>query len=566
MTLVKNVFLFVGGWQTRRLRPSGAKLILAGLCIDIACFVLFVAVNTWIMLLAILHEGDQFVDANLTAQVVGYFDTLVSLFMLVFEIVAAIWLYRYGNLLWSVPSRDFAQPQRTAQGGLEPSSAPTQGPVKAFFAWLSDVNNRRNRAGVVLGGILVAVLCALPGVGRNVQRTLNSENDRKKFQQLMKSLKQPNNPEALESKKEKAPEWNIPKELSVEEIVARFEKSVALIETPMGHGTGFVAGPKLVVTNAHVIELNTSPNLKVHFPSASDLAKRPYNVERVLHFDRKRDLALLEVSTSLAALDVASDYQLPRGQTVTVIGNPGVGRGAFKLENAVSKGIVSTESQLPTGRFLQLNISVNPGNSGGPVFAPSGEVIGVISLRPLDQEGIAFAIPSADVRGAITKAKALSDDQKDLLTSQTNARAIFIRTAKAATIYYTGALVIQVQWELAFKQFKKVQQSDFDQGRKLFEEKLRLNRQDHLLHMSEISEAITKAGTDPRLSETIRQRLADLWKTSESLRSDYDAPLGTLDQYQARCDRNLIALEDLTSSLRVLLGVDEQDLHLKLPK
>ena len=76
---------------------------------------------------------------------------------------------------------------------------------------------------------------------------------------------------------------------------------------------------------------------------------------------------------------------------------------------------------MPSGKFLQLNISVNPGNSGGPVFSPYGEVIGVIQSRGTEQEAIAFAIPSADVVEALEKIKDMTAESKEQLTSQTNA-------------------------------------------------------------------------------------------------------------------------------------------------
>ena len=126
------------------------------------------------------------------------------------------------------------------------------------------------------------------------------------------------------------------RELAPEDVVAQTEKSVALIETPVGSGTGFMVAPGILATNVHVVELATIERIKVYFPAAGAAGNTPAAVERIVHFDPKRDLALLSVNTQQRPLPVAKAFVLKRGQRVTVIGNPGIGRGAFKLENAVA--------------------------------------------------------------------------------------------------------------------------------------------------------------------------------------------------------------------------------------
>ena len=67
----------------------------------------------------------------------------------------------------------------------------------------------------------------------------------------------------------------------------------------------------------------------------------------------------------------ATTCRFLKGDDITVIGNPGVG-GRMVLENAVSRGVVSSMTS-PTGHSLmQLGISINPGNSAGPVFDSMG--------------------------------------------------------------------------------------------------------------------------------------------------------------------------------------------------
>ena len=354
------------------------------------------------------------------------------------------------------------------------------------------------------------------------------------------------------------------KNLRTEEIVARSEKAVALIDTPLGHGTGFLVGTNLLVTNAHVIELATVPHIKVFFPS-TETGKKAHLIERVLHFDKKRDLAILEVKTAIAPLPLASRDKISRGQSATVIGNPGLGRGLLKLENAVSNGIVSSETKLPHGTLLQLNISINPGNSGGPVFSSFGEVIGVIQSKAITEEAIAFAIPVADVSEARDKVEKTPSEQKDQLTSQFNARVVLVRAVKAAKLFNWGTEVMQRRWLEMNKQFGSAVQSDFDLPRKNYRDLLAKKNLAHFLELRDIEEAIAKVGTDSRLSETTRQRLADLWKTCQSFRLDFEAPLGTVGEYSARCNRNQVQMEELYGSLSVILGVEFYELDFAPP-
>ena len=199
--------------------------------------------------------------------------------------------------------------------------------------------------------------------------------------------------------------------LTTADIVSRHEPSVALIRGRKGSGTGFLAGPGILATNAHVIDGERFKDIEVRFPSADRPRQGPYTA-RLLHLDRERDLALLGVATDLPPVVVADAYRFRKGEDVTVIGNPGVG-GKMVLENAISRGIVSSMANINNQVFLQLGIAINPGNSGGPVFDPQGRVIGVVTLKTARQEGLAFAIPAEDLQSALAKltGRGPSDDR-----------------------------------------------------------------------------------------------------------------------------------------------------------
>ncbi len=85
-----------------------------------------------------------------------------------------------------------------------------------------------------------------------------------------------------------------------------------------------------------------------------------------------------------------------------MIGCPGIGDGQV-LQNAISRGVMSTKTQVDNKEFYQLGLAINPGNSGGLVFDSSGRVIGVATLKASKQEATGFSIPIEDFHGALDK-------------------------------------------------------------------------------------------------------------------------------------------------------------------
>lgn len=205
--------------------------------------------------------------------------------------------------------------------------------------------------------------------------------------------------------------------LTGEELIAKVEPSVANILTDSGSGSGFLIQPGILATNKHVINNAFESDIKVRFPSAEDDLKGPYDV-RVVYKHPNRDLALLEVETDLPSLVLKKNYSLRKGQDVIAIGNPG-GIDYKTLENAVSKGIMSTNVSLKSGNFFQLTIAINHGNSGGPVIDSDGEVLGVITLTEnnYDKDGLAYAIPVSEVESSLKEFEKLSGQEKDQVRS-----------------------------------------------------------------------------------------------------------------------------------------------------
>jgi serine protease Do len=116
---------------------------------------------------------------------------------------------------------------------------------------------------------------------------------------------------------------------------------------------------------------------------------------KVLGADAKTDVAVIRIdATGLPAVKIGDTSKLRVGEWVAAIGSP------FGLEHTVTAGIVSAKSRnLPDERlvpFIQTDVAVNPGNSGGPLFNMAGEVIGInsqIFSTSGGYMGLSFAIP-----------------------------------------------------------------------------------------------------------------------------------------------------------------------------
>ena len=116
---------------------------------------------------------------------------------------------------------------------------------------------------------------------------------------------------------------------------------------------------------------------------------------KVLGSDKKTDIAVVKIEAKdLPALKMGDSSKLKVGEWVAAIGSP------FGLDNTVTAGIVSAKSrQLPSDQyvpFIQTDVAVNPGNSGGPLFNMAGEVVGInsqIFSTSGGFMGLSFAIP-----------------------------------------------------------------------------------------------------------------------------------------------------------------------------
>lgn len=160
-------------------------------------------------------------------------------------------------------------------------------------------------------------------------------------------------------------------------------------QPPMrGAGSGFiVSSDGYILTNTHVVANAEDVTVRL-----TDRREYP---AKVIGADERTDVAVIKINaTNLPTVRLGDPQKIKPGQWVLAIGSP------FGFENSATAGIISaTARSLPSDNyvpFIQTDVAVNPGNSGGPLFNLSGEVIGInsqIFSRTGGYMGVSFAIP-----------------------------------------------------------------------------------------------------------------------------------------------------------------------------
>lgn len=168
-----------------------------------------------------------------------------------------------------------------------------------------------------------------------------------------------------------------------------------------GSGSGFIVSKDgYILTNAHVVadadEVTVRLTDRREFPA------------KVIGVDRRTDVAVIKIDArDLPVARLATGNDVKTGDWVLAIGSP------FGLENTATAGIVSGTSRAVSVEtavpFIQTDVAVNPGNSGGPLFNLDGEVVGMNSMIFSESGGymgISFAIPiqlAMEVREQLVK-------------------------------------------------------------------------------------------------------------------------------------------------------------------
>ena len=196
-----------------------------------------------------------------------------------------------------------------------------------------------------------------------------------------------------------------PKPKTVEQIVEETRDSIVVV-TPGGRdgntagiGTGFAIDDGLIATNLHVIGEARPIWVKTH-------DGEQFEVTEVFASDRTLDLAIIRIDDSdkLKPLSLASD-DFSQGQPAVAIGHP------LGLKNTVVNGIVAGEREFNGTPMWQVAMTIEPGNSGGPLFDMQGLVHGIVSMKSAGGEAFGFAVKINQLKKLIDRPNPISIQQ-----------------------------------------------------------------------------------------------------------------------------------------------------------
>lgn len=202
--------------------------------------------------------------------------------------------------------------------------------------------------------------------------------------------------------------------LGVARAAEQVKPAVARIEGRTGHGSGFLVGPDVVATNAHVVLTDLATDLTVRFTTDGLPDAAGYKA-KLLHVDKVRDLALLRLDRAPPGREpvrLAAATGAAAGAPLAVVGNPVQAAGPA-LANAVAVGrweadtVVHNDrpyyrASLPPG---DADVKVGRGVAGAPAVDDRGEVVGVLTRADFDADrrptGRVYLLPARDVRAAL---------------------------------------------------------------------------------------------------------------------------------------------------------------------
>jgi S1-C subfamily serine protease len=229
---------------------------------------------------------------------------------------------------------------------------------------------------------------------------------------------------------------------SVTDAVEVVGPAVCRVETPAqgraGLGSGVVISTDgLIITNSHVVGQANTVRIIVPEGSAAEA--------RVLGRDPDTDIALLRANSNFTAIAELGDSKaLRRGQIAIAIGNP------LGFDWTVTTGVVSAlgrSMRASTGRLIddviQTDAALNPGNSGGPLVATNGKVVGINTAVIRGAQGIAFAVAANTARFVVTEIMRHGRVRRSFIGISADTVPLPRRTALAAGMAAATALRVR---------------------------------------------------------------------------------------------------------------------------
>lgn len=174
-------------------------------------------------------------------------------------------------------------------------------------------------------------------------------------------------------------------------VPEKIYNSVTVIYTDKGLGSGFAIDKNTIITNAHVVNGFSTVTVKLYDGKSC--------VGKVTKIDKNIDLALIQVDETLTPLKLVSEDNISIGKEVYAIGAP------EDIPYTMTKGIVSAKNRkIKNHEYIQIDASINSGNSGGPLIDENGDVIGINTLKMTAAEGIGFSIGTSNINNFINNA------------------------------------------------------------------------------------------------------------------------------------------------------------------
>jgi S1-C subfamily serine protease len=154
--------------------------------------------------------------------------------------------------------------------------------------------------------------------------------------------------------------------------VEKVKPSVVKIISNRAAGSGFIVHKKGIVITANHVVVSDASHTKVRFYDESEK-----NCSNILHRDNKHDFAILQIEgNNYQTVNLGSHLTIKEGNEVYFCGYP-----LSSSQHITSHGIVSALFNEDSTRIIQIDGSINSGNSGGPLFDMNDEVIGIITEK-----------------------------------------------------------------------------------------------------------------------------------------------------------------------------------------
>jgi S1-C subfamily serine protease len=333
--------------------------------------------------------------------------------------------------------------------------------------------------------------------------------------------------------------------LASEELVAECAPSVAIVRGKVSSGSGFLVAPRLLATNAHVIAGEFIDQLEVHFPSAPEGKRGPFPAT-LLATDPKRDLAFLSVASDLPPLKLADGYTFKSGQEILVIGSPGFRAGVF-LQNAVNRGLMSVLLRMEGQLYYQVGVSVNPGNSGGPILDMTGQVLGVVTMKSREKDGIALCVPLEDVQSGLRQARAPDATAVAAARARHRAGAVNERLSHLTGLYVSGLDAYVRSMEAAMAAHR-----DPSEGLNRAVQDLAAQSRSMTAQLATGVDARARQVTaDPLVDASERSWIMQMWTLGSSARQEFNTPRPEYNSLRAQRDALRARYEQLLGEARM---------------